>query len=150
MLFRSVKTAAFAAFVRLFTNTFGPAGGWGNVVWVMAALTLLSGNITAVFQKSTKRMLAYSGVAHAGYMLLALLAANEYSSSSVFFYAAAYSVASLSMFCVLQIVVSALGNDTVNAFAGLAKRNKSLAFAATVALLSLAGIPPTTGFFAKY
>jgi NADH-quinone oxidoreductase subunit N len=146
-----VKTAAFAAFLRLFYSTFASTGGmWVNVLWVIAALTLLVGNITAVIQTSTKRMLAYSSIAHAGYMLLALIAINQYSQSSVLFYSLAYSIGSIASFGVLNIVMKAKGSDTTDAFNGLAKSNPVLAVAMTVALLSLAGIPPTAGFFAKY
>lgn len=146
-----VKTAAFAAFLRLFYSTFASTGGvWVDVLWVIAALTLLVGNITAVIQTSTKRMLAYSSIAHAGYMLLALIALNQYSQSSVLFYSLAYSIGSLASFGVLNIVMKARENDTTSAFNGLARSNPLLAVAMTVALLSLAGIPPTAGFFAKY
>ena len=146
-----VKTAAFAAFLRLFATTFMEVSGtWMNVVWVMAALTLLVGNITAVLQTSTKRMLAYSSVAHAGYMLLALLAGNSYSNSAILFYAAAYSIGSIATFCIVHIISNAKKSDGVDAFNGLAKTNPFLAVVMTIALLSLAGIPPTAGFFAKY
>ncbi len=146
-----VKTAAFAAFLRLFSTTFMSVhGAWANVVWVMAALTLLIGNITAVAQTSTKRMLAYSSVAHAGYMLLALLAGNRYSNSAILFYAIAYSIGSIATFCIVNIISKAKGVDTIDSFNGLGKSNPLLAITMTVALLSLAGIPPTAGFFAKY
>jgi len=146
-----VKTAAFAAFLKLFSTAFAGAGtAWINVLWVMAALTLLTGNITAVFQTSTKRMLAYSSVAHAGYMLLALIAKNAYSSPAILYYATAYSVASLATFCIVSIIKNNRGNDLIGAFNGLAKSNPFMAFVMTVSLLSLAGIPPTAGFFAKY
>lgn len=146
-----VKGAAFAAFLRLFIGCFaGVHGTWANALMVMAALTLLVGNITAVAQSSAKRMLAYSSVAHAGYMLLGLIAMNNYSSGSILFYTIAYSVGSIASFGVLAIVADARGEDGVEAFNGLAKTNPLLAFSMTVALLSLAGIPPTAGFFAKY
>jgi NADH-quinone oxidoreductase subunit N len=146
-----VKTAAFAAFLRLFASTFAGAGNvWIDILCVIAALTLLVGNITAVVQTSTKRMLAYSSIAHAGYMLLALIALNQFTQSSVLFYALAYSIGSIASFGVLNIITTARGNDTTEAFNGLAKTNPLLAVAMTVALLSLAGIPPTAGFFAKY
>lgn len=146
-----VKTAAFAAFLRLFSTCFAESiGTWGHIIWAMAALTLLVGNITAVLQASTKRMLAYSSVAHAGYMLLALLAGNEYSNSAILFYATAYSLGSIGTFCIVNIISTTKGNDGVDLFNGLGKSNPLLAFVMTVALLSLAGIPPTAGFFAKY
>jgi NADH-quinone oxidoreductase subunit N len=146
-----VKTAAFAAFLRLFSTTFAEVSGtWVNILWIMAALTLLVGNITAVLQTNTKRMLAYSSVAHAGYMLLALLAGNKYSNSAILFYTAAYSIGSIGTFCILNIVSKAKDNINTDTFNGLGKSNPFLAFVMTVALLSLAGIPPTAGFFAKY
>jgi NADH-quinone oxidoreductase subunit N len=146
-----VKTAAFAAFLRLFYTCFqGSAGTWTSIVVVMASLTLLVGNITAVLQTSTKRMLAYSSIAHAGYMLLGLVALNGYSQSSILMYTLAYSVGSITSFGVLGYVAKARGGDSIDSFNGLAKTNPFLAFVMTVALLSLAGIPPTAGFFAKY
>lgn len=146
-----VKTAAFGAFLRLFSTSFvGISSEWTSIVTVVAALTLLVGNITAVMQSSTKRMLAYSSVAHAGYMLLALLAVNGYSTGSILFYSLAYSVGSIGTFCILGIVAGAKGSDVVESFNGLGKSNPFMAFVMTVALLSLAGIPPTAGFFAKY
>ena len=146
-----VKTAAFAAFLRLFSTSFASVGtSWHQVMWIIAALTLLVGNITAVLQTSTKRMLAYSSVAHAGYMLLALLSANNLSNSAILMYAGAYSVASIGTFCIISIVDKARETDAVEAFNGLGKSNPFLAVVMTIALLSLAGIPPTAGFFAKY
>lgn len=146
-----VKTAAFAAFLRLFYTSFVTVSDlWMSVIWVMAALTLLVGNITAVMQTSTKRMLAYSSVAHAGYMLLALLAGNIYSTSAILYYTAAYSIGSIGTFCILSVVANAKGNDSIDSFNGLGKSNPLMAFVMTVVLLSLAGIPPTAGFFAKY
>ena len=146
-----VKTAAFAAFLRLFSISFSDiTATWVNIVWVMTALTLLVGNITAVAQTSTKRLLAFSSVAHTGYMLLALLADNSYSSSAILFYVTAYSLGSIVTFCILNIIINTYGNDNINSFNGLGKSNPLLAFVMTLALLSLAGIPPTAGFFAKY
>ncbi len=146
-----VKTAAFAAFLRLFTTSFMSVGStWQCILWVIAALTLLTGNVTAVAQTSAKRMLAYSSIAHAGYMLLGLLAGNSFSNSAILTYATAYSIASLAAFCVISIVDRAKETDVVDAFNGLGKSNPFLALMMTVSLLSLAGIPPTAGFFAKY
>jgi NADH-quinone oxidoreductase subunit N len=146
-----VKIAAFAAFYRLFSSCFSQvAGEWRSVVYTLSILTLAIGNITAVFQNSVKRMLAYSSVAHAGYMLISLISLNEFSSSSIFYYVIAYSVASLASFTVLLNVAGENNDATVEAFNGLGKRNPFLAFTMTVALLSLAGIPPLAGFFAKY
>jgi NADH-quinone oxidoreductase subunit N len=146
-----VKTAAFAAFLRLFITCFGPLkGSWGDIVWVIAVLTLFLGNITAIAQSSVKRMLAYSSVSHAGYMLLALVALNEASSSSVLFYSFAYSASTIAAFTVLHVILSNGMADDISSFNGLAKKSPMLAIAMVIALLSFAGIPPTGGFFAKY
>jgi NADH-quinone oxidoreductase subunit N len=146
-----VKTAAFAAFYRLFAACFiFDTALWANIVWVMAALTMLLGNITAIYQNSVKRMLAYSSISHAGYMLLAILALSTTSSGAILFYTVAYSFASIAAFTVLIHIANSRGTDLIDGFNGLAKSNPGLAFATTVALLSLAGIPPTAGFFAKY
>ena len=145
-----VKTAAFAAFFRLFSTCFiGVSGIWTDVVAIMCVLTLLIGNITAVYQQNTKRMLAFSSVAHAGYMLLAIVSLSKFSGSTILFYTAAYSVATIAAFTVLYNVMQGAG-DAVESFNGLSKRNPFAAFVMTVALLSLAGIPPMAGFFAKY
>ena len=146
-----VKTAAFAAFLRLFHSVFADVNStWLGIVSVASGITLLAGNITAAVQTNVKRMLAYSSIAHAGYMLLALVAINEYSKGSILYYSLAYSLGSLVTFSIVSIVVSQKQNDTIDSFNGLAKQSPSLAFVMTVALLSLAGIPPTAGFFAKY
>jgi NADH-quinone oxidoreductase subunit N len=146
-----VKTAAFAAFVKLFYTAFADVSSvWTNIIWIISALTLLIGNITAVQQTSAKRMLAYSSIAHAGYMLIALLAQNEYSKGAVLFYTLAYSIGSIVTFSAINSVISFRGKDEIESFNGLAKSNPFLAGVMTIALLSLAGIPPTAGFFAKY
>lgn len=146
-----VKTAAFAAVYRLFASCFiADKTIWQDVVWVMAALTLLLGNITAVYQNSVKRMLAYSSIAHAGYMLLAVIAMSTFSGGAIIYYTAAYSLASIAAFTVLIAVTAAKGTDLIDSFNGLAKSNRGLALVMTIAMLSLAGIPPVAGFFAKY
>jgi len=146
-----VKTAAFAAFFRLFQTCFSSLDSvWATIIWVMAGLTLVLGNVTAVYQTSVKRMLAYSSVSHAGYMLLAILAMNSFSSGAILYYSAAYSVATIGAFAVLYLVIYNRGNDSLDSFNGLAKDNPFLAFGMTVAMLSLSGIPPLAGFFAKY
>jgi NADH-quinone oxidoreductase subunit N len=146
-----VKTAAIAAFFRLFTVAFPfSQEAWTTSLWIIAAASILIGNITAVYQTNFKRMLAYSGISHAGYMLLALLAMNQYSAGSLLFYSAAYSVSAITSFLVLLIVSKTTGNDQIESFNGLAKKNPLLSVVTVIAMLSLAGIPPTAGFFAKY
>ncbi len=146
-----VKSAAFAGFFRLFFTCFNSSSAtWANTIWVLAALTIMIGNVTAVYQTSFKRMLAYSSIAHAGYMLLAILALNSYAQSSILFYATAYSISSITSFAILLVVSHVTKNDSIDSFNGLAKRNPFLAFITVVSMLSLAGIPPVAGFFAKY
>jgi len=146
-----VKTAAFAAFFRLFSTCFiSIENSWSPVVWAISAITLILGNTIAVRQDSFKRMLAYSSISHAGYLLLAILAINSNSAGAIFLYTLAYSVASITAFTVLNKVYQLKGTDLIDGFNGLATRSPLLAFSITVAMLSLAGIPPTGGFFAKY
>ena len=146
-----VKIAAFAAFYRLFSTCFGAVHAeWVDVVQVITIVTLLVSNITAVYQHSIKRILAYSSVAHAGYLLMTLVGMNAISASAILYYVIAYAVASITAFTVLHNVESEDENASVDSFNGLAKRNPYLAFCMGVSLLSLAGIPPLAGFFAKY
>ncbi len=146
-----VKTAGIAAFYRLFDTCFsGIDGVWYNILWAIAAATILLGNISAVMQNEAKRMLAWSSVAHAGYLLLPVLALNELSSSSIFYYTAAYSVASVTAFGVL-IAISQFNNDLqIDQYKGLAKNKPMMTLALVVSMFSLAGIPPLAGFFGKY
>lgn len=146
-----VKTAAFAAIFRLFYGTFySVADTWVPVITIMAVITMLLGNITAVFQSNVKRMLAWSSISHAGYMLLALVALNASGFSAVFYYTVAYSVGSIIAFSVLKIIIENFNSGDVSSFNGLAKKSPLLATVMVIALLSLAGIPPAAGFFAKY
>ncbi len=146
-----VKTAAFAAFFRLFFHAFSSIGEvWHTTLMVLSGLTILVGNITAVYQNNVKRMLAYSSIAHAGYMLLAIVSMNETAGSALLFYTIAYAVSSIASFTILLLVSNASGNDSIESFYGLSKRSPFLAIMTVVAMLSLAGIPPTAGFFAKY
>lgn len=146
-----VKTAGFAAFLRLFAGTFAPLHDfWLPPLIVIVCLTLFIGNVTALFQKNFKRMLAYSSISHAGYLLFSLVTLSANSSNNVLVYAAAYTFASIIAFAVLILVKQKTGNDHFDSFNGLAKRNPMTAFALTIAMLSLAGIPLTAGFIGKY
>lgn len=146
-----VKIAAFAGFYRLFSTCFaGVYTEWVGVVQILTVLTLLVSNITAVYQHSVKRILAYSSVAHAGYLLISLVGLNDISASAILYYVTAYAIASITAFTVLHNVEQEDENAVVDSFNGLAKRNPYLAFCMGVSLLSLAGIPPLAGFFAKY
>lgn len=146
-----VKTAAFAAFLRLFYNCFLPLSNFLiPTLWVMSVFTIIVGNVSAVYQKNVKRMLAYSSISHAGYMMIAILTMGISSSSAIFIYAIAYSIASVMAFGVLIKIKEQQGNDSFDAFNGLGKRNPFLAFVMTAAMCSLAGIPLTAGFFGKF
>jgi len=142
-----VKAAAFFAFVRLFENTFGNMHRqWQTLVVILIAATLLIGNLTAVFQQSVKRMLAYSSIAQAGFMLFALFALSKMAYEGLILYAAAYSLASIGIFAILV----KMKDYTIDGFNGLAKQQPLLAVTATVFLLSLTGIPLTAGFQSKF
>ena len=142
-----VKAAAFFAFVRLFENTFGSMHAqWQTLIVILIAATLLIGNLTAVFQQSVKRMLAYSSIAQAGFMLFSLFAMNSLAKEGLVLYAAAYSLASIGLFAVLI----KMKDYTIDGFNGLGKQQPLLAVTATVFLLSLTGIPLTAGFQSKF
>ncbi|HYK75627.1 MAG TPA: NADH-quinone oxidoreductase subunit N [Daejeonella sp.] len=146
-----VKTAGFAAFLRIFLVCFAPLSDfWMPPLLVITVLTLFIGNITALFQHSFKRMLAYSSVSHAGYLLFAIVALGAASVNAVVVYTTAYSVASVIAFAVLILVRRQTGSDNFDSFNGLAKKNPFMAFTLTVAMLSLAGIPLTAGFIGKF
>jgi NADH-quinone oxidoreductase subunit N len=142
-----VKVSIFVGFVRLFDEAFGETSKtWQLFVAMIAAATLFIGNITAVFQQSVKRMLAYSSIPQAGFMMLAVLALNGVAKQGIILYAAAYSLATIGIFAVLI----RMKDYTFEGFNGLARQQPVLAATVTVFLLSLAGIPLTGGFFAKY
>ncbi|GGG80702.1 NADH-quinone oxidoreductase subunit N [Parapedobacter pyrenivorans] len=146
-----VKTAAFAGFLRLFYFCFVPLQDfWMPVLLVMTIITLFIGNITAIVQQSVKRMLAYSSISHAGYLLFAIVAIGPASGESVLFYAGAYSLSTIIAFGALILVKRATGSEHFEAFNGLAKRNPYLSLAIVIAMLSLAGIPLTAGFIGKF
>ncbi|MBC5993748.1 NADH-quinone oxidoreductase subunit N [Pontibacter cellulosilyticus] len=146
-----VKTAGVAAFFKLMAAAFAASyAAWFPTMIAITVLTLVVGNIGAVIQTSAKRMLAYSSISHAGYLLMSLVAFNEKSASSILFYSLAYATASITAFGVLMLVSDQKGSDKYEAFNGLGRTNPLLAFAMTVSMLSLAGIPLTAGFFAKF
>jgi len=142
-----VKVAGFIAFIRLLYDGFGyMQPTWQLWIAIITAATLLIGNITAVFQQSVKRMLAYSSIAQAGFMMLALFALNTDAREGLLLYAAAYCLATIGIFAVLV----KMHDYTFDGFNGFAKQNPLLAAAMVVFLLSLAGIPLTAGFLSKF
>lgn len=142
-----VKAASFIAFLRLFDTAFGKAHAeWQILIALITAATLFIGNVTAVFQQSVKRMLSYSSIAQAGFMMFALFSLNTFAREGLILYSAAYCLASIGSFAVLI----KLNDHSISGFNGLAKSQPLMAFANTICLLSLTGIPVTAGFFAKY
>jgi len=152
-----VKTAGFAALFRLLSVSFtGIYNFWWMLLAAITVLTLLAGNLTAVYQSSFKRMLAYSSISHAGYLLIGLAALGQQSSQALAFYSLAYSLATISAFGILMLVAKERTtkeghpDESYEAFNGLARRNPLLAFVLAVSMLSLAGIPLTAGFWGKF
>jgi NADH-quinone oxidoreductase subunit N len=142
-----VKVAGFFAFVRLFNTAFGRVQGqWQNLIVFITIATLLIGNVTAVFQQSVKRMLAYSSIAQAGFMMFAVFSLNEKANDGLIIYTAAYCLATIGIFAVLI----KMKDYTIEGFNGLGKTNSLLALCATIFLLSLTGIPLTAGFQSKF
>ena len=150
-----VKTAGFAAFLKLLLVALpGTSAVWLPTIIAMCVLTLLLGNVGAAVQTSAKRMLAYSSVSHAGYLLLGLVSGRGQldgpAAQAIFFYSLAYSVATVAAFGVLKLVSDQRQREDYAGLAGLGRSNPLLAFSMTVAMLSLGGIPLTGGFFGKF
>ncbi len=147
-----VKAAAFAAFTRVFLSTFEPfTGDWTPMVWVLAVVTMILGTVVGVAQSNLKRMLAYSSIAHGGYLLVALVAANDIGKAAILFYLLAYAVTNVAAFGVIALLGTRdKPNDELRDFAGLWHTRPALAALMTVCLLSLGGLPPTAGFIGKW
>lgn len=144
-----VKAAGFIAFIRLFHISFTSpniSGTWKLTLEIITAATLIIGNLTAVFQQSVKRMLAYSSISQAGFMLFAVISMNTLARQGILLYAAAYSLATIGCFAVLL----KMKDYTYDGYVGLSKTHPWMALANTVFLFSLVGIPATGGFLAKY
>jgi len=147
-----VKAAAFAAFVRVFLSALEPLHpNWVPVLSALAGLTMVLGTVVGVAQSNVKRMLAYSSIAHAGYLLVGLVAGTEDGKAAILFYVVAYGITNLGAFGVLAALSSAdRPHDEVKDFAGLGQERPGLAAMMTVFLLSLGGFPPTVGFISKW
>lgn len=147
-----VKAAAFAAFIRVFLSSFEPLRGeWVPVISAIAGLTMILGTVVGVAQTSVKRMLAYSSIAHGGYLLVGLVSANTAGKASILFYLVSYALTNLGAFGLLSALSSPdRPHDDVKDFAGLGKDRPGIAALLTVFLLSLGGFPPTVGFIAKW
>jgi NADH-quinone oxidoreductase subunit N len=147
-----VKAAAFAAFLRVMVSGFQPLQSVAfPVIWGLAAVTMILGTVVGVAQTNLKRMLAYSSIAHAGYILVGLAAANDTGRGAILFYLLAYAVTNLAAFGVIALLATTTrANDDLDSMAGLSLRHPALAAAFAVLLLSLGGLPPTAGFVGKW
>ena len=146
------KAAGFAAFLRIFMTAFGSTHyEWQKIIFILAVSTMTIGNVVAIAQTNIKRMLAYSSIAHAGYLLIALVAANNMGVSGTLFYILAYIFMNIGAFAIV-IVLSQKGDEfiQINDYAGLGYKHPLLAIAMTLFMLSMAGIPPMAGFVGKF
>jgi len=128
----------------------GYTAGWIPVVAIIAALSMVLGNLVAIVQTSVRRLIAYSAIAHAGYMLIAVLSHNEQSLSSLIYYAVTYGLTTIGAFGVVAVVERGTGGEKLSDFAGLSRRAPLVSFCMLIFMLSLAGIPPLAGFFGKF
>ena len=144
------KAAGFAVAIRVFQTSFvGASADWTFLIALLAAATMTVGNLVAMAQSNIKRMLAYSSIAQAGYVLVGVAAASEQGLTAVLFYLAAYTATNLGAFIAVIEIAGRTGSERIADYAGLHRRAPWLAFALAVSLLSLAGLPPLAGFFAK-
>jgi NADH-quinone oxidoreductase subunit N len=148
----ATKAAMFAAFVRVFNLALSSvASHWFGIVWALAIVTMIVGNVVALTQTNMKRLLAYSGIAHAGYILVALAANNSQGMTAVAFYFLAYTFMNIGAFIIVTVLESnGQVGDEIATYRGLWRRNPALAGFTAVFMFSLAGFPPSAGFFAKY
>jgi NADH-quinone oxidoreductase subunit N len=146
-----VKVAAFAAVIRLFNVQLAPAESvWTSVLWWLAMLTMIVPNLIALAQDNVKRMLAYSSIAHAGYILVAVVAANELGRAAIVFYLAVYGLMTLGAFGIVYLVAGkGDSREFLSDYSGLGWSRPFLGVALVIFLLSLAGFPPTGGFVGK-
>jgi NADH-quinone oxidoreductase subunit N len=146
------KAAGFAAFLRVFLvalPVFKPE--WSALVWILAVLTMTVGNITALYQQNIKRMLAYSSIAHAGYVLVGFTAGNAVGTAGIMFYMLSYAFMNIGAFAII-VLVGKKGeeNNNISDYAGFGYKHPILGVAMCVFLFSLAGIPPAAGFVGKF
>ncbi len=147
-----VKAAAFAVFIRIFGHSLPKfMFDWNVLLWILAVLTMSVGNICALLQDSVKRMLAYSSIAHAGYLFVAIVAGSKYSYGAILYYLLVYTFMNLGAFGVVIYVENLLGQkENIDSFKGLGFKRPVIGLCMAVFLCSLMGLPPTGGFFAKF
>lgn len=144
------KIAGFSLAIRLFAGVLAPVTGWSGLIAVLAVLSMVVGNVVALTQHNIKRLLAYSTVAHVGYLLLGLVVLTPDGLSSLLYYLVTYLFMNLGAFAVVTVVENATGRTDTAAYAGLVRKKPFLAIVLSIMLLSLAGIPITAGFFGKF
>ena len=145
------KAAGFAVLLRLFAINASPCSAmWTHLLTLIAILTMTLGNLIAISQTNIKRMLAYSSIGQAGYILIGFVAGDSIGMAGVFYYVLAYALMNLGAFGCVTLISKCLKSDEIGAYAGLYKTNPFPAFMLTVFLLSLAGVPPLAGFFGKF
>ncbi len=147
------KAAGFAVILRIFFTGFGSPEwlfeDWSVLFGVLAAITMTAGNVMAIQQTNIKRLLAYSGIAQAGYLLVGVAAANTAGQSGIMFYLTVYSLANLGAFIAVIAISNKINSDEIADSSGMIKRAPVLAIVLAVCLISLTGIPPTAGFIGK-
>jgi len=144
------KFAGFALALRIIITGLHLPLDWSLIFGILAALSMTLGNLAAIRQTDIKRMLAYSGIAQAGFLLVGLAALSEHGVASLLFYITAYGFANLAAFTVVIVLAEATNSTRIEDYAGLSRRAPLIALAMTIALLSLAGLPLTAGFMAKF
>ena len=147
-----VKAASFVAFLRVFYTAFIPiVKEWSGILWLVCVLTMSFANLTALVQNNIKRMLAYSSIAHAGYMLCAFVTGDRPLSASILYYLIAYTFMNIGAFaCVILLGRKGQENLEIESYAGLSGRHPFVALSMTIFLLSLTGVPPLAGFMGKF
>jgi NADH-quinone oxidoreductase subunit N len=145
------KAAGFALLLRVLYAGLLPVNAvWNTLIMVLAGATLLYGNLGAIPQRNIKRLLGYSSIGHAGYMLMGISAVNALGAGAVLFYLGQYAFTVLCAFLAIVAVTNATGSDEIPSFSGLGRRSPILGLALFLSMMSLAGIPPLSGFFGKF
>ena len=147
------KAAGFAVFLWVFYTAFGIdeiSADWAMIFAVLAAISMTLGNLMALAQTNIKRMLGYSSIAHAGYIMVGLAAIGTLGKSGVLFFLAGYALANLGAFIAIIAISNRTGTDEIVDYSGMARRSPVIAFVLTLCLISLIGIPPAVGFMAKF
>ena len=147
------KAAGFAVILRVFYTAFGAetiSGDWAMIFAVLGAISMTLGNVVAIAQSNIKRMLGYSSIAHAGYIMVGLAAIGTLGKGGVLFFLAGYALANLGAFIAIIAISNKIGSDEITDYSGMARRSPVIALILAFCLISLIGIPPTVGFMAKF